>query len=115
MLFVTATAKPVIAMQRRARNLKNMKRSLARVVSLVDMQLRAVTRARARSDIPLLIHMMLMLVLGSGSAEVDAGEKARTMYSPKIMAMMAAEPGFKTKTEDQVKRKPKRSPKILER
>lgn len=115
MLSVTATIRPVMAMDKRARNLKNMKRSLARVVSLVDMQLRVVTRARARREMPLLIHMMLMLVSGRGSAEVDEGAKAWTIYSPKMMAMMAAEPGLRTKTEHQVKRKPKRSPNILER
>ncbi len=109
---VTATMRPVMAMERRAKNLKNMKPSPMRVASFVDKQLRRATRVRARREMPFSIQIILGLVF---EVDVELGEKARTMYSPKMMAMMAAEPGLRTKTEDHVKRKPKRSPKILER
>ena len=109
------TMRPVMAIARRARNLKNMKRSPVRVVSFVDIQLSAVTKARARREIPFMVHIVPTLVLGRGSADFEEGAKARTTYSPNIMAIMAAEPGLRTKTEDHVKRKPNISPKIFER
>lgn len=40
---------------------------------------------------------------------------ARTTYSPKMIAMMAAEPGFSTMTAHHVNKKPAHSPKIFDR
>ncbi len=104
---VAATTIPVMVMPRRAMNLKNMKRSPIRVASLVDVQLSRVTPVRPASATPLFIH--------ANAFSASAPTAARTMYSPNMMAMIAAEPGFSTNTALHVKRKPAQSPKILER
>jgi hypothetical protein len=102
-----ATTTPVIATPRSAINLKNMNMSPMRVPSFVDMQFRSVTNTTAPMATPLLIQGLM--------CSTSAPTNARTVYSPKIMAMIAAEPGLSTHTADQVKRKPMSSPNILAR
>ncbi len=104
---VAATTTPVTVMPKRAMNLKNIKTSPIRVPSFVDMQFNNVTAASPPSATPLLIHALAF--------SASAPTRARTMYSPKIMEMMAEEPGFRTKTAHQVKRKPANSPNIFDR
>ena len=99
---VAATTMPVIMMPKRATNLKNMNTSPIRVPSLVDIQFNVVTTTRPSSATPLLIQVL--------TSSASAPTTARTMYSPKIIEMMAAEPGLNTKTAHHMNRKPKSSP-----
>jgi hypothetical protein len=84
-----------------------MKTSALRVPSLVDTQLSNVTMTSPTRATPLFNHVL--------ASTASAPMTARTRYSPKIIAMMAAEPGFSTMTAHHVKRKPAHSPKILDR
>ena len=104
---VAATTMPVMVIPRRATNLKNMNISPILVPSLVETQFSSVTSASPAHATPLLIHGFTL--------STSAPTAARTMYSPKMIAMIAAEPGLSTKTAHHANRNPARSPKILER
>ena len=102
---VAATTMPVTVMARRPRNLKNMKKSALLVPSFVLVQFIAVTKNSPAIAMPLLIQ-------GEASM-LSAPIMALSMYSPKIIAMIAAEPGLRTVTAHHVKRNPAHSPNIL--
>ena len=102
-----ATTMPMTKTPRSATNFRNMKTSALRVPSFVETQFIAVTTTSPASAIPLFSHAL--------ASTASAPMTARTRYSPKMMAMMAAEPGLRTVTAHQVNRKPAHSPKILER
>lgn len=104
---VTATTMPVTVTPMRATNLKNIRRSPMRVAILVEMQLKRVTARSPPKATPLLIHGL--------TCTTSAPTNARTTYSPKIIAIIAADPGFNTSTAHHVKRNPVNSPNILER
>ena len=98
---------PMTKTPSRATNLRNMKTSALRVPSLVDTQFRAVTTTSPARAMALFSQAL--------ASTASAPMAARTRYSPKMMAMMAADPGFSTVTAHQVNRKPAHSPKILDR
>lgn len=106
-LPVMATTMPVTVTPSNAINLRNMSQSLTFVPSFVETQLSSVTETRATMATALLTQGLRL----SASAPMAA----RTRYSPMMMAMMAALPGFSTSTATQVKRKPAISPMILAR
>lgn len=84
-----------------------MSMSLIRVPSRVETQFRKVTASSPVRATDLLIHTL--------TVSASAPMAARTRYSPMMMAMMAALPGFSTSTATQVNRNPASSPKILDR
>lgn len=104
---VTATTMPTTVTPIRATNLRNMRKSLTRVPTLVETQLRNVTAKMPTSATALLIQGLMV----SASAPM----MARTKYSPMIMAMMAALPGLSTSRATHEKRKPASSLNVLAR
>lgn len=102
-----ATTTPVIVTPSKAMNFINMSKSFTLVPSLVDTQLRNVTRNSPVNPTVLLYQGFMV----SASAPIAA----RTTYSPMIMEIMAALPGFSTKTATHMNRKPQISPNILAR
>jgi hypothetical protein len=84
-----------------------MSMSFIRVPRRVETQFKTVTINNPTNATPLLIHGLTI--------SASAPTTALTKYSPMIMAMMAALPGFKTKTATQVNKNPANSPKILDR
>ena len=104
---VNATTMPKTVTPINAMNLKIIKTSADLVAILVEMELRNVTRSRPPSATPLFIQMLASAASGPMTA--------RTMYSPKIMAIIAADPGLSTQTVHQLYRKPTSGPNILAR
>ncbi len=102
-----ATTTPITVTPSNATNFKNISMSFSLVPSLVDTQLRKVTRNSPTRATDLLIQGLMV----SASAPITA----RTRYSPMMMEMMAALPGLRTSTATQVNRNPASSPKILDR
>ncbi|KAL8284909.1 hypothetical protein RB597_002133 [Gaeumannomyces tritici] len=96
---------PVTVTPIKAINFRNMSASFSRVPSRVETQFRNVTRARPTSATDLPTQGFIV----SASAPM----KARTKYSPMMIAMMAALPGLSTSTATHEKRKPDSSPMIL--
>lgn len=104
---VMATTMPITVTASRATNLRNMRKSLTRVPTRVDTQLRNVTTKMPTIATALLIHGLIV----SASAPMTA----LTKYSPMMMAMMAALPGFSTRRATHEKRKPESSLNVLAR
>jgi hypothetical protein len=98
---------PITVTASKAKNFRNMKTSALLVPSFVDTQLSSVTSTSPTKATPLFNHVL--------ASTASAPITARTRYSPKIIAIMAAEPGFSTTTAHHVKRKPAHSPKIFDR
>lgn len=85
-----------------AMNFKNMSMSLMRVPSFVDTQFRNVTNTSPTSA---------TILSGQGlDVSASAPMTARTRYSPMMIAIMAALPGFSTSTATHANRKPVISP-----
>ena len=82
-----------------------MKKSELLVPNFVLVQLISVTNASPPIAMPLLIHGEASMLFAPVSAV--------SMYSPKMIAMIAALPGFKTVTAHHVNRNPAHSPNIL--
>ena len=104
---MAATTIPTTVTPSNATNLRTKNKSPIRVPNLVDIELKIVTSIKAANATPLLTQTL--------TSAASAPTAARTMYSPSIIAMIAAEPGLSTRTAHQVKRKPARSPKIFVR
>lgn len=104
---VVATTMPVIVTPSNAMNLKNINKSPILVPSFVDIQFSIVTVASPASATPLLTQVLTF--------STSAPTTALTTYSPKIIDIIAALPGFKTQTALHVNKNPINSPNILDR
>ena len=104
---VAATTIPVTVTPRSAMNFMNMKMSALRVPTFVETQFNNVTKTRPAKA--------TVLFSQSLASAASAPIMARTRYSPKMIAMMAAEPGFSTQTAHQVNKNPAHSPNVFER
>ncbi len=104
---MAATITPVTVMPNNATNLKNMSKSPVLTANLVDMQFISVTSVNPVNATPLLTKSLAFSAF--------APMAARTTYSPKMIAMMADEPGFSTNTAHQVNEKPASSPNIFDK
>ncbi len=104
---VAATTTPVIVTPSNATNLKNIRKSPILVPSFVDMQLRNVTVTNPATATPLFTQGLTF--------SASAPTTALTTYSPKMIDIIAALPGFSTPTADHVNRNPANSPNILDR
>jgi len=104
---VAATTIPITVTPSNATNFKNMSISFMRVPSRVETLFKNVTSATPTSATPLFTQIFTV----SASAPITA----RTRYSPMIMAIIAALPGFSTSTATHVNKNPANSPKILDK
>ena len=102
-----ATTIPIIVTPSKAINLKNINMSPTRVPTFVDTQFMNVTANSPNNATALLIQGLTL--------SASAPTIARTRYSPKIIAIMAVEPGFSTTTAHHVNKNPNSSPNIFDR
>jgi hypothetical protein len=104
---VAATTIPITVTPSNATNFKNMSMSFNRVPIRVETQFKNVTSASPTSATDLSTQIF--------TVSASAPMKARTRYSPMMMEIIAALPGFSTSTATHVNKNPANSPKILDR
>ena len=105
---VAATMIPMIVMANRLPTFRNSSESDSRVVSLVESIFSAVTKDKHKKAISLFAHSD-----GSTASASAVNDPVTTllMYSPDMIAMIAAPPGFNTMTAVHEYKNPINSPK----